>query len=333
MGKLVSGVTDFLGLTDVRGTERRANEAAAATTAAAERGAQASAFRPVGMTTRFGRSMFDITDVGGIPRVTSAGYEVSPELLAIQDALMGLTGGGINLAREAEAAGQPLGAAARNLFELGASYLGESPQAVQNRVFSQLEAMREPGRMREEQRLGAGVFGRGRAGLNIAGMGQPELFALSQAREEQRAQDALAAEQAARQQIEFGRGLFGAGAGLLGEQYGLTSEALGPLQTLLGTIGTIEEMGQEPFRLGLAVGGAAQPGATAAANLLTSGLTSAAGTRMAGGQAASNQLTNFMGGLFGSFIPGLTSRLGGGGGGGGFGTGSRYGNQDYGMFF
>lgn len=314
MGGFISDITDAIGLTDIEGTRERAAASAAEQREAARLGAQASAFRPVGMTTRFGRSIFDVTDVGGVPRVTGAEYEVSPELIAIQDALMGLTGGGLNLAREAEAAGQPLGAAARGLFELGQQYLGESPQAVQNRIMGQLEAMREPGRMREEQRLGSSVFGRGRAGLNISGMGQPELFALAQAREEQRAQDALTAEQAARQQIEFGRGLFGAGAGLLGQQYGLTTQALGPIQSLLGTIGSIEELGQQPFNLGLAVGNAAQPGATAGANLLSAGFSNAALTKQQGEQAASNQLTGFMNQLLSSAISGFGGSFGGGGG-------------------
>ena len=93
MGRLVGGVTDALGLTDIEGTRRRGEEAAAQQREAALRGAQISAFRPVGMTSRFGTSRFDITDVGGVPRVTGAGYTLSPELAAIQDQLFGLVPG------------------------------------------------------------------------------------------------------------------------------------------------------------------------------------------------------------------------------------------------
>jgi hypothetical protein len=165
---------------------------------------------------------------------------------------------------------------------------------------SQQYALLDPIRQREEQRLGAGVFGRGRAGLNVGDIGQPELFALSAARRQQDLELAQQADQAAQQQIGFGTGLFGTGAQLLGNQYAIPTQALGPLQSLLGTTQSIEELGQQPFQLGLAVGGAAQPGATAGAQLLSSGLTNAAQTQFAGQQAASNQLSSLLSGLIGA---------------------------------
>ena len=204
--------------------------------------------------------------------------------------------------------------------------------------------VRRPEQMREEARLASSVFGRGRAGVNIGGAGQPELFALARAREEQRARDVLAAEQAAQQQLQFGAGLFGTGATTLGQQYAIPTQALGPLQSLLGTVGSVEEMGQQPFRLGLSVGGAAQPGATAGAQLLSTGMSQAAATQRAAGDAASQQLTNFMNQMLGAAAG---AAMGGGGGGfgglqarfaqtglgrSGFGTGLAYGNQDYGTF-
>jgi hypothetical protein len=300
MGKVVSGVTDALGLTDTRGTRDAANASAAAQREAAVLGAQASAFRPVGITSRFGSSQFGIEDIGGIPRVTSAGYTISPELRALQDRLMGLTGGALTSAEQAQMAAEPLGGAARGLFSLGEQYLGESPEAVRQRYMSQQYALLDPIRQREEQRIGAGVFGRGRAGLNVGDIGQPELFALASARRQQDLQLAQQAEQAAQQQIGFGTGLFGTGAQLLGNQYAIPTQALGPLQSLLGTTQSIEELGQQPFQLGLAVGGAAQPGATAGAQLLSSGLTNAAQTQFAGQQAASNQMSSLLSGLLGA---------------------------------
>ena len=300
MGKVVSGLTDALGLTDTRGTRDAANASAAAQREAAMLGAQASAFRPVGITSRFGSSQFGIEDIGGIPRVTSAGYTISPELRALQDRLFGLTSGAATTAEQAQMAAEPLGGAARGLFSLGEQYLGESPEAVRQRYMSQQYALLDPIRQREEQRLGAGVFGRGRAGLNVGDIGQPELFALSAARRQQDLELAQQADQAAQQQIGFGTGLFGTGAQLLGNQYAIPTQALGPLQSLLGTTQSIEELGQQPFQLGLAVGGAAQPGATAGAQLLSSGLTNAAQTQFAGQQAASNQLSSLLSGLLGA---------------------------------
>ena len=324
MGSVVGKITDAVGLTDIKGTEERAAQAAAAQRDAARMGAQASAFRPVGITSRFGTSAFDVTDVGGVPKVTGARYTVSPELQAIQDRLMSLTGGALTTAEQAQMAAEPLGAASRGLFNLGAQYLAESPEAARQRYISQQTALLDPIRQREEQRLASSVFGRGRAGLNVGDIGQPELAALATARRAQDLQLAQQAEQAAQQQLQFGAGLFGTGAQQLAQQYGIPTQALGPLQSYLGTSQTIEELGQQPFQLGLAVGGAAQPGATAGAQLLSSGLSQAASTQQAGAQAASNQLTGFMNQMLNAAIGGFgggggsMGSLFGGGGGGGF---------------
>lgn len=319
MGKYIGKVTDAVGLTDIKGTQQRGEQAAAAQREAARLGAQVSSFRPVGMTSRFGTGAFDITDVGGVPRVTGASYTVSPELQAIQDQIMGLTGGAVTTAQEAQMAAQPLGMAAQRLFNLGGQYLSESPAAARQRAFDMLQDVRRPEQMREEERLASSVFGRGRAGLNVGSMGQPELFALGRAREEQRARDVLAAEQQAQQQVQFGGGLFGLGAQQLGQQYAIPTQALGPLQSYLGTIGTLEQLGQQPFQLGLQVGGAAQSGANVGSQLLQSGLSSAAATQQRAGDAASQQLTSFMNQALGAAVGGFTGGFGGfGGGGGGF---------------
>jgi hypothetical protein len=318
MGSVVGKITDAVGLTDIEGTRERGEQAAAAQREAARLGAQVSAFRPVGITTRFGTSAFDVTDVGGVPRVTGARYTVSPELQAIQDRLMGLTGGALTSAEQAQMAAEPLGAASRGLFNLGAQYLAESPEAARQRYISQQTALLDPIRRREEDRLASSVFGRGRAGLNVGDIGQPELAALATARRAQDLQLAQQAEQAAQQQLQFGAGLFGTGAQQLAQQYGIPTQALGPLQSYLGTSQTIEELGQQPFQLGLAVGGAAQPGATAGAQLLSSGLSQAATTQQAAAQAASGQLTGFMNNM-------LNAAIGSYGGGGGS-MGSLFGN-------
>ena len=190
---------------------------------------------------------------------------------------------------------------------------------------NQQQAILDPIRQREEQRLASSVFGRGRAGLNIGDIGQPELFSLAAARRAQDLQLAQQAEQASQQQIGFGAGLFGTGAQRLAEMYGIPTQALGPLQSYLGTSQTIEELGQQPLQLGLNVGGAGQQGATAGAQLLSSGLSQAASTQQAAGQAASNQLTGFMNQMLGAAIGGFSGGGGGsmgslfgGGGGGGF---------------
>lgn len=100
---------------------RRAAEAQSrAQIEAARIAAEEARFRPVGVTSRFGRSMFEYGPEG---RVTGAGYEVSPELRAYQDRLMGLAGRGLTQAEQAQALYAPLMGAAGGLFGAGQQYL------------------------------------------------------------------------------------------------------------------------------------------------------------------------------------------------------------------
>ncbi len=138
----------------------------------------------------------------------------------------------------------------------------------------------------------------------------------------------VSAEQQAQQQVQFGSGLFGLGSQRLGEQYAIPTQALGPLQSYLGTLSSIEQLGQQPFQLGLQVGGAAQGGANTGAQLLQSGLSSAAQTQQRAGDAASAQLTSFMNQALGAAVGGFTGGFGGFGGGGmGPTTGQIYGRM------
>ena len=104
------------GLLGGRSAERAARTSAEAQREAGLLAAEEARFRPVGITTRFGRSMFDYGPEG---RVTGAGYEVSPELRAYQDRLMGLTGMGLTQAEAAPGLYRPLMGAAPRLFGLG----------------------------------------------------------------------------------------------------------------------------------------------------------------------------------------------------------------------
>jgi hypothetical protein len=223
---------------------------------------------------------------------------------------MGLTGGALTTAEQAQAAGMPLGQAAAGLFGLGQQYLAQSPEELRQRYFSQQQALLAQPRAAEEARLASSVFGRGRAGLNVGPTGQPELATLAAARRQQDLALAAQAEQAAQQQLGYGASLFGTGASLLGQQYSIPTQALAPLSSLLGTVGTVEQLGQQPFQMGLAVGGAAQPGAQAGATLLGTGLSQAAQTRYQGVQQANAANAAFLQSLIGAASGGM----GGGGG-------------------
>ena len=274
-----------------------AAKSAAKTSAKAQReagelAAQASAFRPVGMTTRFGTSQFDVTTdpKTGLPTLTGAGYTASPEIQALQDRLAALYGTSLGQAEQAQQLGMPLGQAAQGLFGLGSQYLATSPEEARQQFMQEQYAMLDPIRAREEQRLGSSVFGRGRAGLNVGDMGQPELFALASARRGQDLQLAAQAEQAAQQRAGFGAGLFGTGAGLLGTQYGLQTQALAPFQTQFGTAQSLEQAALQPLEIGANLGGRAVN--TAGASALLQGGLGAAQTQLQGALVGPSLLAN-----------------------------------------
>lgn len=266
--------------------------------------AQAAAFRPVGVTTRFGTSQFttQIDPATGLPVVTGAQYTASPELKALQDRLSALYGTSLGLAEQAPGAVAPLAPAAQGLFGLGAQYLAQTPEQARQQYINQQMALLDPIRAREEARLASSVFGRGRAGLNIGDIGQPELFSLASARRAQDLQLAAEAERAAQQRIGFGAGLFGTGAQLLGQQYATQTAALAPFQTQFGVQQALEQAALQPLEIGAALGGrnVNAPGAQA---LLSSGLAASRTglegqlQQQAAGQAMLNQ---FIGGLGGT---------------------------------
>lgn len=107
---------------------------AAANTAAAQQAAEAAAFRPVGVTTRFGSSGFQYDDQG---RLVGAGYQVAPDIAAQREALLGLSGGALSQAQAAQGLMPQYQQASQGLFNLGQQFLptstaySASPEAMQ----------------------------------------------------------------------------------------------------------------------------------------------------------------------------------------------------------
>ena len=148
-------------------------------------------FRPVGITTRFGASQFQIDPTTG--QLTSAGYTTSPELQAAQERLMGL----------------------------GAGYLAKTPEQVAADYMARQQELLAPSRERQMAQLQNQLFQTGRGGLSVgatgarpsgaAGLGAttPEMEAYYNALAQQDAALAAQAQQAGQQQVGFGAGLFG----------------------------------------------------------------------------------------------------------------------------
>jgi len=283
-----------------------------------------AAFRPVGMTTRFGTSQFQVDPRTG--QLTSAGYTLSPEAKAQQDRFMALSQQGLTQAEQAQGQFAPLQTGAQRLFGLGNQYLAQSPEAVAQNYLNQQMALLQPGRELELANLQNRLQQQGRGGLAVAqggayGATTPELQALYNARAQQEAQLAANAQQYGQQQVAFGAGLLGTGAQTMGQYYGGQQAAYAPYTTAMGQVQSLEALGQQPFQMGAQLG---QTASTAGARVGQLGLqgagqsvalaTGADATRNLGAQsliAAGNPNAQFgsaigsaASGLFGSWFGG-----------------------------
>ena len=185
---------------------------------------ESSRFRPVGVTTAFGTSNYTVDPTTGA--LTGAGYNLTPEMQAIQGGLLSQAGGaGMNLT------GQGL-QGAQSLFNLGQQFLPTStgyqvdpnatayadqlrglsqqvlPQnydttAAAQQYMQQQQALLAPGREQALAQTRQGLFNTGREGLSIAQGGNlqatnPEMAAFANAQAMQDLQLAANAQQQAR---------------------------------------------------------------------------------------------------------------------------------------
>lgn len=296
------------------------SDAAAQQAALAQQAQQGALFRPVGMTTAFGKSNFGYDQYGNL---TSAGYELTPELQAIRD--RALTSAGAYNPEQIGQMAQPLGAGATSLFNLGQQYLATSPQEAAAKAMAERQALLVPGRAAEESRLMTTNFGRGTGGLAVnTGTGgapsNPLAQALFNARAQQDAELAAQAEQLGQARTTYGSGLFGTGANLLSQVPSLTSAGYAPLTTQLGMAQSVEGLGQQALDLSSSLAARQSTAGAQAGNLLLKGGLESAQTGLAGNiaqaginasrqTATQNQLGSVfsnptIGGWFGDLIGG-----------------------------
>lgn len=270
------------------------------------------AFRPVGISSRFGASQFTY----GIPGVTApnraqyksdkdyqkalnaynarlasegrlieAGYEVDPRLAAYQDRLQRIAEQGLTQAEAGQGQYAPLGQAASSLFGLGQQYLAQSPEAVAAQYLQSQQDLLAPTRERQLAELRNQMFQTGRTGLAVGATGQrpgggaglgaanPELEAYYNALAQQDAALAARAQEEGQQQLAFGTGLFGQGAGLLGQMQAGQVGALSPFTSYLGGVSALESLGQNPLDIASALGAQqSTAGANVGRSLLMGGL-------------------------------------------------------------
>jgi len=342
-GLLTSGAQTAAGLLQQQTSKEAADKARAMIETETAAAKQAAAFRPVGMTTRFGTSEFKLDPVTG--QLVSAGYTASPGVLEAQDRLVALGNQGLAQAEAAQQQFAPLQTGAQRLFGLGNQYLAQSPEAVAQNYLNQQMALLQPGRELELANLQNKLQQQGRGGLAVAqggtlGATTPELQALYNARAQQEAQLAAQAQQAGQQQVAFGAGLLGTGAQTMGQYYAGQQAAYAPYTTALGQFTNLEQLAQQPLTMGANL---AQQSAAAGANVARFGLLGAGqSVDLATGAAATrNPYASALYGVASNPMVGqaLTGALSGvppttalSAPATTFGTGNYYGSQDLGLY-
>lgn len=290
---LIGGGASLLGgLLGGSSQKKAAQISADATRDAARVAAEEQRFRPVGLTTRFGRSQFQFGPEG---RLMGAGYELDPRLRAYQDRLQSLAEQRLGEAEMAPEAYAPLREAGGRLMQLGGQYLAQTPEQVAQQYMQRQLDLLSPSRARQYAQLQNQLFQTGRGGLAVGatiplpGEGtpglraaNPEMEAYYNAIAQQDAQLAANAAQEGQRQLAFGTGLFGQGAGLLGGYESGVTGALSPFTTTLGGVSTLESLGMQPLDIGAQLGGrTATAGANAGQSLLAGGLSAARTTQAA----------------------------------------------------
>ena len=294
------------------GTGYAANQAAGAATDSANQAAQMAQFRPVGVTTRFGKSGFQYGPQG---ELTGAGYQVAPDIAAMREGLIGMAGTGLSQAQLAQAQQPGITAAGQGLFNLGQQYVGASPQAVAQNYMAQQQGLLAPGReqqlaqltnqQQQQGRLGLATgattagYSAGAPGLQAA---NPQMAAYYNALAQQDAQLAAQANQAGQQQVQFGQGLMRGGIDLQNQGYGMQTSALAPYTNLIAGAQGAENLGLGALTQGQSLGSAAASSNQAAANQFMGGQNIANAANRAALQGAVAGLTDPIAAL----IAGLT---------------------------
>ena len=316
MGSIVSSILDPI--TGAGGVRDAANKAADQQRQAGITAANISAFRPVGMTSRFGTSQFtrEIDPATGVPYISSGGYTAAPELANLQNQLFGQFAPSYTQAQAQAGQYAPLTGASQSLFNLGQQYLAQSPEAAAQQYMTSQQNLLAPQREQQLSGLRNQLFQTGRGGLATGGTAaggrgatNPEMQAYYNAIAQQDLGLAANAQQAGQQRAQFGAGLFGTGAGLLGTQVQGQAGAYAPLQTQLGLSGQVEQMSQMPYQLGLQLGTAQMPGQQAGSQQYYGGQSQGAATQYQGQQQAAQMNSQFLSSLIGA-----AAGAGGGGG-------------------
>lgn len=296
---------DLLGLF---GSIYSSNQAANAAQAAGQQAAQASQFRPVGVTTRFGRSGFNYGPNG---ELIGAGYQAAPDIAAMRESLLGIGGGALQQAQQAQGFFPQVQTGAQGLFNLGNQYVAQTPQAAAADWMGKQQALLAP--QREQQLAGVRnrLFQTGRSGLATGATAagdraatNPEMAAYYNALAQQDAQLAASAQQQGMEQARFGQGLMSGALGLQGAGYNLQNQALAPFTGAFGAANTVEQQALQPLTIGAGLGSSAAQSAAQAAQMQLQGQNQANAINAATRSTAINQLADPVAALIGKLFGG-----------------------------
>lgn len=281
---LGAGASILGGILSGQAGQGAAETSANAQLEAARIAADAAKFRPVGVTTRFGQSNFQKDAAGN---VIGAGYTLSPDIKAQQDALLAASGQMLPQYAGSLAATAPMGDAAQRMMSLGNQYLATDPQAQAAKYLADQQALLATGRERDVAGTLAGEFNRGTYGLATGGTStgmmaaNPRLEALYNAQRQQDLGLAAQATQGGMEYAKFGGALTGSGGDMLRSMYGTQAASLQPWQTGMNAAQYLEGLGQQPLTLGMDIGRTVTGSNAAAGGLLAQGMLGAAQTQQA----------------------------------------------------
>lgn len=239
---------------------------------AAQTAADASKFRPFGVTTRFGRSGFTYDQAGN---VVGGGYQAAPDVAAMREGLMNLSGGALSQAQQAQGWMPSIAQQSENLFNLGTGYIAETPEAAAQSWMTKQQALLQPSRDQAYARMQQNLFNTGRGGLGISQGGNlsaanPEAAAYFNALAQQDAQLAAQAMEAGQRQTQFGAGLLGSAMNTASSGYDLQNAALQPWQGAFNAALATENAAQGALDIGSSLGAATSTAGARAAPYLAS---------------------------------------------------------------
>jgi hypothetical protein len=280
-GLLTTGLNMAGSLANQSAASSAAQTQADAQIKAAQIAADAAKFKPVGVTTGFGSSQFGYDANGNL---TSAGYNLTPEMKAQRDALISQSNGLLTQAGQAQAATAPMAQTAQTMMGLGQGYLATSPQAQAAKYYQDQQNILAPGRATDMANLQAQMQAQGRGGFAIGGgvggqgAANPQLQALFNAQMQQNTQLSANATQGGMDYAKFGADMVGQGGNMLSSMYGVQNNAYSPYTTALNGANTVEGLGQNAMTMGANLGNATTAAAAAAGRAQATGITNAANT-------------------------------------------------------